>query len=358
MFMPSHAVLLRYAIVLKLARCAGFNHIAFVSPLSAPFFGARISAFFFLQILAWGHYMSVLDSDRISTVLETEHLADLDFVAFDVETTGLSPVVARLVELSGVKFNLKSEEVSTFSTLIDPEMPIPPEVSQIHGITDDMVEGAPKTCEAVPAFIDWVGDARTVLVAHNAPFDVEFLHVAMARLKRERPAFHVIDTLPFARAALPDSPNHQLRTLVEHLGLEAGDYHRALADSHHVRNLLSRLFDAVEAKTWSDVCEHRCVFPFHQDLYSAEPPAELAEFIISINEAIAAGSAVSFMYSGYRTFKRTVDPVALIQSRGNYYLTAFCKKAFAERTFRLDRISELKSVEASLRKTRAVKALP
>jgi DNA polymerase III epsilon subunit family exonuclease len=295
-------------------------------------------------IFARGHQMSVLDRDLISKISPSDDLHDLQFVSFDVETTGLSPVVARLVELSGVKFNLLGGESTSFSSLINPEMPIPPEVSQIHGITDDMVADAPNCAEVVRSFIEWIGDEDTVLVAHNAPFDVEFLHVAMARLQAVRPSNRVVDTLPLARALLRDAPNHQLKTLVEHLELEAGDYHRALADSYHVKNILHRLVGDNNVTTVSELVELGCVFNFGSDLYTFEPAPELQEAIASINNAIANGSSLSFMYSGYRSFKRTVDPLALIQSRGNYYLTAYCKKVLAERTFRLDRISKLTTI--------------
>jgi len=288
--------------------------------------------------------MSVLDRDLISKISSSDDLDHLQFVAFDVETTGLSPVVARLVELSGVKFRLGASESVTFSSLINPEMPIPPEVSLIHGITDDMVAQAPMCNEVVTEFIRWIEDETTVLVAHNAPFDVEFLHVAMARLQAKRPANRVLDTLPLARALLRDAPNHQLKTLVEHLQLESGGYHRALADSHHVKNVLHHLVWQNNLSSWTELAEFGCVFNFGSDLYSFEPAPELLEAIASINSAIANGSSLSFVYSGYRSFRRTVDPVALIQSRGNYYLTAYCKKVLAERTFRLDRMSKLKTL--------------
>jgi DNA polymerase III epsilon subunit family exonuclease len=291
-----------------------------------------------------GTAMSVLDRERISTLSISDSLGDLQFISFDVETTGLSPVVARLVELSGVKFKLFDAQVEIFSSLIDPETPIPPDVSKIHGITDDMVAEAPKCSEVVRQFAEWIEDERTVLVAHNAPFDVEFIQVAMTRARIERPINHVVDTLPLSRRLLNDAPNHQLKTLVEHLNLEAGGYHRALADSHHVRNVLERLVANQEMQTWGCLAEFGCIFPFDQDLYAVEPPAELLESISCITEAIASGNSLSFTYSGYRSFKRIVDPVALIQSRGNYYLTAYCKKALAERTFRVDRISKIKTI--------------
>lgn len=319
-------------------------------------FGARIAAFIFILKLAWGRHMSVLDTACISAAGGSDRLENLQFVSFDVETTGLSAVVARLVELSGVKFSLNKEEVTTFSSLIDPEMAIPPEVSRIHGITDDMVADAPTCATVVPDFLNWIGDENTVLVAHNAPFDVEFLHVAMARLRLNRPANFVIDTLPFARNVLTDAPNHQLKTLVEHLQLEAGGYHRALADSHHVRNVLSRLFEKINAQTWSEVCHHGCVFKFDADPSGFEPPQELLEAIASINEAIVNGTPISFVYNGYRSSRRSVDPVALIQSRGNFYLTAYCRRVLEERTFRLDKISQLKSMEGDNRRRKPAEA--
>ena len=287
--------------------------------------------------------MSVLDRDLISKICQTDLLQDLQFVSFDVETTGLSPVVSRLVELSGVKFRLGSDECDTFSSLINPGLTIPPEVSAIHGISDDMVANAPACNAVVCDFMRWIGPTDTVLVAHNAPFDVEFLHVSLAKNKMVRPANRVIDTLPLSRALLNDVANHQLKTLVEHLSLDAGGYHRALADSFHVKHVLERLVSGNTLLTFDQLEEIGCVLNFETDLYKLETPVELRETISCIETAIDSGFTITFVYSGYRNFKRTVDPLSLIQSRGSYYLTAYCQKMLAERTFRLDRMSKLKT---------------
>src|SRR5438552_1923649 len=110
----------------------------------------------------------------MGSVSETAPLADLTFVAFDTETTGLSPLASRLVELSGVKFAFDGTVVSTFSTLIDPQSDIPPEATRVHGITDDMVVGQPTCAEAVPQFFAWANGPDVVLAAHNAQFDISF----------------------------------------------------------------------------------------------------------------------------------------------------------------------------------------
>ena len=177
-------------------------------------------------------------------------LTDMVFVAFDTETTGLSPVACRLVELCGVKFRLDGSELSTFQALIDPQVPIPEAATNVHGITDDMVKGQPGFEDVVPDFMRWataiedkqpaVGMNQTVLLAHNAPFDIGFLEVALGKLNLPTPDNLVVDTLPLSRQLVTGSFNHQLKTLVEHLRIAASTYHRALADSQHVRQSLFR----------------------------------------------------------------------------------------------------------------------
>ena len=102
-------------------------------------------------------------------------LADVDFVAFDLETTGLSPISCRIVEFGAVRFNLAAGELETFEQIVDPQCPIPPETIRVHGITDAMVRGMPTVSEVLPAFLGFLGGPDTVLMAHNASFDIGFL---------------------------------------------------------------------------------------------------------------------------------------------------------------------------------------
>ncbi len=172
-------------------------------------------------------------------------LNQLVFVSFDTETTGLSPGKSRIVELSGVKFKSSGAVLSTFTRLINPEMEIPPEATALHGITSDMLFGQPRDLDVIPEFLEWATE-DAVLVAHNASFDVSFLQEVFLRLNNNIPALlvssmPVLDTLSLARELIPKSPNHQLGTLVKFMSLPPGTYHRALADSYHVKNLLCKL---------------------------------------------------------------------------------------------------------------------
>jgi DNA polymerase III epsilon subunit family exonuclease len=269
-------------------------------------------------------------------------LSDLTFVAFDTETTGLNPVVGRLVELSGVKFKIDGTIISTFSTLIDPQMTIPPEVTAIHGITNEMVKGMPLVDSVIAEFVQWLDGQETILVAHNAPFDCGFLSVAFAKLGMAQPTNPILDTLGLSRRLVDDAPNHQLKSLTEHLGLESGGYHRALADSYHVKDLLIKLVSLIEnATTFADLCEYCDVLGFEngQDEISE---ADLPERLKPIHQAIEERKSINITYKSIQITSRVVTPQSVHSWRGNFYLNGFCHRSKEDRTFRVDKIVELK----------------
>ncbi len=287
----------------------------------------------------------------MGSVLETAPLEDIHFVAFDTETTGLSPLLNRLVELSGVKFNISGEVVSTFSTLIDPEDDIPPDATAIHGITLEMVTGKPTYSKAVPEFFEWAGSGNVVLVAHNAQFDVGFLEVTLSKLAIMPPEHPIVDTLSLSRRLVPQARNHQLRTLAEHLELESGGYHRALADSYHVKDLLLRLLALMpQATRWSDLSAICQVLRFNDLSAKTLERQALSAQMHQINEAISAGSVVSIVYKGSQTGTRLVTPRSVHKWKGNVYLTAYCHSSDAERTFRLDKIECVEPQQEDLRR--------
>lgn len=278
------------------------------------------------------------------------------YVAFDTETTGLSPVGCRLVELSGVKFLADGTELARFQSLIDPQSPIPPEATAIHGITDEMVAGQPTYAQVVPEFLRFACTARdgqsaraddlTVLIAHNAPFDLSFLEIALAKLAIPAPANLVLDTLPLSRSLLPQAPNYQLATLIKHLGIESTHYHRALADSCHVMNLFRRLIGLLAADaTIEDLVSisGKLQFVDRSKVAGESQWQEQPEFI-AITKAIEEKLDLRIHYSGVRRSQRVVTPLSVLFTGGVPYLSAFCHQASAERTFRLDRIVRMETL--------------
>lgn len=156
------------------------------------------------------------------------------FICFDIETTGLSAARDKITEIGAVKVE-NGVITDTFSTFANPEMPIPQKITQLTGITDDMVKDAPSQSEAVGAFLEFAGD--NVLVAHNAPFDTSFIAKACEDMGREY-NYTSIDTVAISRAILTDIKNCKLDTVAKFLRLGDFNHHRATDDAE----MLARIF--------------------------------------------------------------------------------------------------------------------
>lgn len=166
-------------------------------------------------------------------------LGDFPLVAFDTETTGLSPAGERVVELAAVRLERGTRE--EFSFLVDPGVPIPPGAQRVHGISDAMVKGRPPLARVLPDFLEFASGA--VWVAHNAPFDIGFLAVGLQRAGLPLPDAPVLDSLELARALQSGPANYKLSTLIRFLRLPGGEAHRALGDAAMCLALTTRLLD-------------------------------------------------------------------------------------------------------------------
>ena len=159
---------------------------------------------------------------------------DGTFICFDIETTGLSAARDKITEIGAVKVE-NGVITDTFSTFVNPEMPIPQKITQLTGITDEMVKDAPSQSEAVSAFLEFAGD--NVLVAHNAPFDTSFIAKACEDMGREY-NYTSIDTVAISRAILTDIKNCKLDTVAKFLRLGEFNHHRATDDAE----MLAKIF--------------------------------------------------------------------------------------------------------------------
>lgn len=159
---------------------------------------------------------------------------DGTFICFDIETTGLSAARDKITEIGAVKVE-NGIITDKFSTFVNPEMPIPHKITQLTGITDEMVKDAPSQSEAVSAFLEFAGD--NVLVAHNAPFDTSFIAKACEDMGREY-NYTSIDTVAISRAILTDIKNCKLDTVAKFLRLGEFNHHRATDDAE----MLAKIF--------------------------------------------------------------------------------------------------------------------
>ena len=171
-------------------------------------------------------------------------LVDATFVVVDLETTGGSPADCGITEIGAVKVR-GGEVLGEFHTLVNPGEPIPPFVALLTGIDDAMVAAAPRVERMLPAFLEFA--AGSVLVAHNAGFDVGFLKAACARCERPWPAFPVVDTVRLARHVLTkeEARDCRLGTLARFFRSATEPDHRALHDARATVDVLHGLMERV-----------------------------------------------------------------------------------------------------------------
>lgn len=164
------------------------------------------------------------------------------FIAFNLETTGTVAGADAIVEIGAVRF-IDGQVESIFSTLVDPKRPIPPGASAVNGISNAMVTGQPLIESLLGSFAEFCGD--DVMVAHNAPFDAQFLIADIKRFEAPAPRGVIIDTLPLARKVFPGLINYKLGTLVKHLKMPSSEFHRAEADATYCGILFQQLLKRI-----------------------------------------------------------------------------------------------------------------
>jgi DNA polymerase III subunit epsilon len=173
-------------------------------------------------------------------------LSEVEFVVVDLETTGGSPATSAITEVGAVRVR-GGQVLGEFQTLVHPGTPIPPFIALLTGITDAMVRDAPRIESVLPAFLEFA--RGSVLVAHNAPFDISFLKQAARQCSQPWPGFSVVDTVHLARqvVTLDETPNRKLSSLARLFGSPTTPDHRALTDARATVDVLHGLLERVGA---------------------------------------------------------------------------------------------------------------
>ena len=277
-------------------------------------------------------------------------MADLgiEYVAFDLETTGLSALNDRIVEVGAVRFDASGQVLDEFERLVNPLRPSCPTARAVHGIADSELALAETAEVVLPEFVEFLGDpARTSLMAHNASFDAGFLGRELARLGRAMPLHSVIDTLALARRKWPRIGSHRLDFLAKRLGLNPHGPHRALADSRRVRGL----WLAIESDSGAETGSEQGWLPLAYPIFDAQSPMPPPTGWGWVEDAIGLDQMVRIEYTGGTRgpAPRAISPRRFSNRGGVAYLVALCHIDGKEKEFRLDRVKSHAIVGADSR---------
>lgn len=173
------------------------------------------------------------------------------FVAFDIETTGLSPLTCSIIEIGAVKI-VDGQMVESFNEMIDPGFDLPEFTTNLTGITTEMVKSKPKIDEVLPKFLEFVGNFP--VIAHNAQFDYNFIKCKCEPLNL---TFNntCIDTLEMSRHIYNELKKHKLDTLAKHLKINMGSHHRACDDANTCAAIFLKMIENLRENNLNDISQ-------------------------------------------------------------------------------------------------------
>ncbi len=261
------------------------------------------------------------------------------FVAFDTETTGLSAAQGRIVEIAALKFDISGNVLGEMSELINPQVPIPPEATAIHGITDETVAAMPPITEILPQFLQFAADENAILIAQNALFDIGFVNHEALRHDIKLARNIILDLIDFTRQTFPNLPSYALERTCRAFGLVETQAHRAMADSVLVMRLFLHCLRQYPAR--EDALT--VLNSLYHYTFGGPMIVKISEELMEvINQALETGGTLEIVYAGgsKRGMPRRIIPTLLFNRDGVMFLTARCLLSNSNKQFRLDRIKE------------------
>ena len=272
--------------------------------------------------------------------MSAQNPSETYFAFLDVETTGLDPNSGdKICEIAVIK-TVNGQIADEFVTLLNPGRTIPERAVSIHGITQTMVNRAPFFRDIAKDLLDFLND--TVIVAHNARFDLEFLRSELRNLNLYLPENNIIDTLAIARRYYT-FPSNSLGDIARYIGLPIDKQHRALADVTTTKDILEYFIKDLERrgirlKSLKDILKLQGKSVELRTSNELVLPTE-------IEQALREKSKLEIKYlSAYKeeTSTRVIEPFDISVSKANTYIHAYCHLRKERCTFRLDRILGIK----------------
>ena len=263
-------------------------------------------------------------------------------ISIDLETTGLSPLVDRIIEVGAMKITRDGSTI--FQTLINPEIPIPPHTIAIHNITDEMVKDSPVLLAVLSHLKEFIGDLP--IVAHNAKFDLGFIVMGMQRANIDLLANDIYCTCKLARHTHMEVINHKLSTLVKELNIPLLNHHRATDDAFAALKVFMCSLERIKTPLSPMLKRYGHMFSLNEfeKLNSEELPANLSELEHLVKEA----AVIEILYTGgnHKNEYRPVKLTSLLNTPEGNILYARCLWSDIQKSFKLKKITELRKPSA------------
>lgn len=266
----------------------------------------------------------------------SQNPSEVYFAFLDVETTGLDPASGdRICEIAVIK-TIDGQVADEFVTIVNPGRNIPERAISIHGITQVMVNRAPLFRDIAKDLLGFLND--TVIVAHNAKFDLEFLSSELKNLNQSLPENEVIDTLGIARRYY-SFPSNSLGEIARYIGLPIDEEHRALADVTTTKDIFEYFLKDLERRGIR-LKRLKDILKLQGKTVELKTTNELV-LPTEIEQALRDKGKLEIKYlSAYKeeTSVRVIEPFDISVSKANTYIHAYCHLRKERCTFRLDRI--------------------
>lgn len=256
-------------------------------------------------------------------------------IAIDLETTGLSPLVDRIIEIAALKITKIRCEV--FETLINPEIHIPEHTTDIHQITDEMVANSPKINDVLIPLKEFIGDLP--IVAHNAKFDLGFIVLNLQKNNQILPSSKIYCSCKLARVSHPNSKNHKLSTLVEEHKIPLLNHHRAIDDAYASLRVFIESLRVVKSEYLD-----KCALLFQLDQFDVNKMEEMPIHLEELEKLVQDAAVIEMKYSG-GTRKNEFRPVkltSLLNSPDGNILYARCLLTNIYKSFMIRKITAIR----------------
>ena len=288
-----------------------------------------------------------MQSENIMDLTEAEKLILWEFfpegiIAIDLETTGLSPLVDRIIEVGAMKITPTGTTI--YQTLVNPEIFIPEHTIAIHNITDEMVKDSPLINDILPLLKEFVSGLP--IIAHNAKFDLGFIVMGMQKAHHELLNNDIYCSCKLARQTHPEVINHKLSTLVKELNIPLVNHHRATDDAFACLKIFMSSLERIKTPLSPMLKRYGHLFSLHdfEKIKMEDLPAHLSKLELYVKEA----AVVEILYSGGNHKKdfRPVKLTSLLNTPDGNILFARCLLSDMQKSFKLSKVTDLRKPSA------------